>query len=47
MSRMGEQKWSSWMDSLKVYFDVTNAYVFQKLRIILFPVIIRVRPRIL
>jgi hypothetical protein len=30
------------MDSLKDYFDVTNSYVLQKLRIILLPVTLKV-----
>jgi hypothetical protein len=30
------------MDSLKDYFDVTNYYVLQKLRIILLPVTLKV-----
>jgi hypothetical protein len=31
------------MDSMKDYFDVTNAYVLNKLRIILLPVTIKVK----
>ena len=40
---MNEGKWSSWLsiDPLKDYFDVTNSYVFHKLRIILFPFTIK------
>ena len=44
--RIGEgSKWSSWLslDSMKDYFDVTNSYVFSKLRIILFPVTLKVK----
>lgn len=41
--RMGDtSKWYISIDSLKDYFDVTNSYVLQKLRIILFPVTIKV-----
>ena len=29
------------LDSLKVYFDVTNSYVLHKLKIILFPFLIK------
>jgi len=42
---MGESsKWTSLfsLDSMKDYFDVTNSYVLQKLRIILFPITLKV-----
>ena len=35
--------WISWLsfDALKVYFDVTNTYVLHKLKIILFPFLVK------
>lgn len=35
--------WISWLsfDALKVYFDVTNGYVLHKLKIILFPFLVK------
>jgi hypothetical protein len=35
--------WISWLsfDALKVYFDVTNGYVLRKLKIIMFPFLVK------
>lgn len=37
------KSWISWLsfDALKVYFDVTNGYVLHKLKIILFPFLLK------
>lgn len=37
------KSWISWLsfDALKVYFDVTNGYVLHKIKIILFPFLVK------